>query len=180
MRIFRVTFCAAAIAAAALLPVTAAGAATGDSESTGSVTVTPSVIAPGGVADLRVSVCSGEKAVGTSDAFVSEAQFAPAADGGLFAEMKVRSDASAKEFPITVKCQDSAGTASGIITVVRSSATPVAPVHAGGGGAALLAAQGAHEEGPGTRHAVIGLVLAGVAAVAVAGRSVRRRRQGSA
>ncbi|MCX3063672.1 hypothetical protein OFY01_28700, partial [Streptomyces sp. GXMU-J5] len=32
------------------------------------------------------------------------------------------------------------------------------------------------EQGPGTRHAVIGLVLAAVAAVAVAVRSVRRRR----
>lgn len=52
--------------------------------------------------------------------------------------------------------------------------TPHAPVHAGGGGAAQLAA--AEEDGPGTPHTVIGLVLAGVAAVAVAYRSVRRRR----
>ncbi|WP_329117720.1 hypothetical protein [Streptomyces sp. NBC_01465] len=175
MRISRVTFCAVALTATALLPVTTASA---ESESTGSVTVTPSVIAPGGVVDLRVSVCSGEAAVGSSDAFVSEAQFAPAADGGLFAEMKIRSDASAREYPIQVKCQDSSGNATGTVTVVRSSATPVAPVHAGGGGTALLASDGAQEEGPGTRHALIGLGLAGIAAVAVAGRSVRRRRQG--
>ncbi|MEV0091772.1 hypothetical protein [Streptomyces sp. NPDC050738] len=176
MRISRVTFCAAAVGAAVLLPVSAAGA---ESEATGSVTVTPSVIAPGGVVDLRVSVCSGENAVGTSDAFVSEAQFAPAADGGLFAEMKIRSDATAREYPVTVNCQDSSGRASGTITVIRATASPVAPVHAGGGGAALLASEGAKEEAPGTRHALIGLGLAGVAAVAVAGRSVRRRRQGS-
>jgi hypothetical protein len=55
--------------------------------------------------------------------------------------------------------------------------TPVAPVRAGGGGsAALAAANPAHHAGPGTPHTVIGLVLAGVAAVAVALRSVRRRR----
>ncbi|MEV6398890.1 hypothetical protein AB0M39_29590 [Streptomyces sp. NPDC051907] len=56
-------------------------------------------------------------------------------------------------------------------------ASPVAPVRAGGGGAAPLAAQPAAEDaGPGTPHTVIGLVLAGVAAVAVALRSARRRR----
>ncbi|WP_234021086.1 hypothetical protein [Streptomyces sp. 142MFCol3.1] len=47
-------------------------------------------------------------------------------------------------------------------------ASPVAPVHAGGGGTVLLATPDARAAGPGTRQAVIGLVLAGVAAVAVA------------
>ncbi|MEU9958143.1 hypothetical protein [Streptomyces sp. NPDC050982] len=55
-------------------------------------------------------------------------------------------------------------------------ASPVAPVHAGGGGTARLAVVDARSEGPGTRHAVVGLVLAGVAAVAVAVRSSRRSR----
>ncbi|MFR9797444.1 hypothetical protein ACL02U_16265 [Streptomyces sp. MS06] len=57
-----------------------------------------------------------------------------------------------------------------------ASASPVAPVRAGGGGAARLVAAEARVHGPGTVHAVIGLVLAGVAAVAVAVRSVRRDR----
>ncbi|MFJ6634101.1 hypothetical protein ACIQMR_22345 [Streptomyces sp. NPDC091376] len=62
--------------------------------------------------------------------------------------------------------------------------TPVAPVRAGGGGAATEpaaahAAKSADTQGPGTPHTVIGLVLAGVAAVAVAFRSARRRRIGS-
>ena len=57
-------------------------------------------------------------------------------------------------------------------------ASPVAPVQAGGGGTSRLAAVDASSEGPGTRHAVIGLVLAGVAAVAVAVRSARRGRGG--
>ncbi|MFL1902749.1 hypothetical protein OG288_26645 [Streptomyces tauricus] len=55
-------------------------------------------------------------------------------------------------------------------------ASPVAPVHAGGGGTSRIAAAEARSEGPGTRHAVVGLVLAGVAAVAVAVSSARRSR----
>jgi hypothetical protein len=73
-------------------------------------------------------------------------------------------------------------------------ASPVAPVRAGGGGAAaLLAARpvasadaaasadgvnsmDARNTGPGARHAVIGLVLAGVAAAVVVVRGARRGR----
>jgi hypothetical protein len=59
--------------------------------------------------------------------------------------------------------------------------TPVAPVRAGGGStAASAAADGpAHRKdtGPGRKHTVVGLVLAGAAAVAVAVRSSRRRRR---
>ncbi|MFD3483377.1 hypothetical protein [Streptomyces sp. NPDC058665] len=54
-------------------------------------------------------------------------------------------------------------------------ASPVAPVRAGGGGRTSTVLAG-DEAGPSTPHAVIGLVLAGVAAVAVAIRSARRRR----
>ncbi|MGW3624648.1 hypothetical protein [Streptomyces sp. NPDC000880] len=60
--------------------------------------------------------------------------------------------------------------------------TPYAPVRAGGGGSADLAADGPAapaEAGPGIPDTVIGLVLAGVAAVAVAFRSSRRRRSDS-
>ncbi|MCX4236392.1 hypothetical protein [Streptomyces ortus] len=60
--------------------------------------------------------------------------------------------------------------------VASAPASPVAPVHAGGGGTSRLAAAETRSEGPGTRHAVVGLVLAGVAAVAVAFRSARRSR----
>ncbi|MDX3694184.1 hypothetical protein PV726_28370 [Streptomyces europaeiscabiei] len=74
-----------------------------------------------------------------------------------------------------------------------SPASPVAPVRAGGGGAAARLAAAdpadargsaetansmddARHAGPGTRHAVVGLVLAGVAAVAVVARGARRGR----
>jgi hypothetical protein len=63
----------------------------------------------------------------------------------------------------------------------QTHASPVAPVQAGGGGAAVLAAPvstvDADETGPSTSQAVTGLVLAGTAAVAVAVRSSRRRRR---
>ncbi|WP_342456384.1 hypothetical protein [Streptomyces coeruleorubidus] len=54
--------------------------------------------------------------------------------------------------------------------------SPVAPVQAGGGGAADLAAAEDRGAGPGTAQGVTGLVLAGVAAVVVALGGVRRRR----
>ncbi|MFD9391879.1 hypothetical protein ACFWBB_14460 [Streptomyces sp. NPDC060000] len=62
-------------------------------------------------------------------------------------------------------------------------ASPVAPVHAGGGGTAPLDPLTAADEaqvdghGPGTAQAVVGLVLAGVAAAAVLFRGVHRRRR---
>ncbi|BBC33491.1 hypothetical protein SGFS_047850 [Streptomyces graminofaciens] len=79
-------------------------------------------------------------------------------------------------------------------TAPTTPASPVAPVHAGGGGAAArLAAAGraadpadtrhadtdtdtTTDTGPGARQAVVGLVLAGVAAVVVVARGARRGR----
>ncbi|MFJ8050945.1 hypothetical protein [Streptomyces luteogriseus] len=55
-------------------------------------------------------------------------------------------------------------------------ASPVAPVQAGGGGAAELVAAEERGAGPGTAQGVTGLVLAGVAAVVVALRGLRRSR----
>ncbi|MEW1796913.1 MULTISPECIES: hypothetical protein [Streptomyces] len=57
-----------------------------------------------------------------------------------------------------------------------ASASPVAPVRAGGGGRTSTTDMAADRAGPSTPHTVIGLVLAGVAAVAVAVRSARRKR----
>ncbi|MDQ0713630.1 hypothetical protein QFZ55_003082 [Streptomyces luteogriseus] len=55
-------------------------------------------------------------------------------------------------------------------------ASPVAPVQAGGGGAAELVAAEERGAGPGTAQGVTGLVLAGVAAVVIALRGLRRGR----
>ncbi|MGR8010354.1 hypothetical protein [Streptomyces hypolithicus] len=181
MRSLQLALCAGVAAAAVIAP--AAGAhADNDYGYEGRLTVTPSAIAPGGEVDLRVHVCRGDQATGTSDAFSSPAYFNPAADGGLFAQAHIRSDAKAKDYEIWVKCKNGRGKASGTVTVIHHNKpthhpTPTAPVRAGGGGTAQMAA--AEEDGPGTPHTVIGLVLAGVAAVAVAYRSVRRRRTDS-
>ncbi|MFE3116736.1 hypothetical protein [Streptomyces niveus] len=61
-------------------------------------------------------------------------------------------------------------------TSESASASPVAPVRAGGGGRTSTTDMAADRAGPSTPHTVIGLVLAGVAAVAVAVRSARRKR----
>ncbi|MFF0743128.1 hypothetical protein ACFYVL_22320 [Streptomyces sp. NPDC004111] len=177
MRSTQLTLCAGAVLAAVLIPASPAlAAATENEETHGSVTVTPSTIAAGGEVDLRISVCGGRTAIGTSEAFAEPAKFHPAADGGLFAEARIRSDASGRDYGIHVKCEDGPGTASGNVTVVHHRVHPTAPVRAGGGGTALAA----ESDGPGTPHTLIGLGLAGVAAVAIAGRSVRRRRSGAA
>ncbi|MEV8522674.1 hypothetical protein AB0451_00715 [Streptomyces sp. NPDC052000] len=199
MRNRSITLCAAMAAAA--LTVLPASPAVAESEPHGSVTVTPGTAAPGAEVDLRVSVCDGHEAIGTSDAFASEARFTSGRDGGLFAQVRIRSDAQSRDYDISVHCKDSSGRASGRITIVHrgdhdrdqdhgrdhdqdqgrdhdSHATPFRPVHAGGGGAAPLASSEAREEGPGTKHAVIGLVLAAVAGLTFAGRSLRRRRGG--
>ncbi|MFJ6697919.1 hypothetical protein ACIQM4_17885 [Streptomyces sp. NPDC091272] len=184
MRSSQFTLCAGAVLAAVLVPAPAALAAspaatgpvivTNNEDSNGFVTVTPSTVAAGGEVDLRVDVCEGERAIGTSEAFSSPAYFNPAADGGLFAEARIRSDAQGRDYGIHVKCEEGGGNAKGNVTVVHHRTEPTAPVHAGGGGTAQLAAE---SDGPGTPHTLIGLGLAGVAAVAIAGRSVRRRRR---
>jgi hypothetical protein len=183
MRSMPLTFCAAAVVAATLVPAPAAladsdpGSAQGKGRT--SLTTAPSSVAPGGEADLRLEGCKGREATGASDVFVSEARFSPAADGGLFAEARISSDASPGNYDIRVDCKDGKGAgAAGTVTVVdRGRATPLAPVAAGGGGTALFAGRDARQEGPGIVHAVIGLALAAVAAVSVAFRSARRRRR---
>ncbi|ARF72734.1 hypothetical protein B7C62_10950 [Kitasatospora albolonga] len=187
MRSAPITFCAAAAAALIALPVPAAQAspaarAGDDDRRTGTVSVTPSTTAPGGQVELWVDVCGkGREAKGNSDAFTSVAHFRPADDKGLFAEATIRSDAEPRAYDVWVTCENGKGKATGTLTVIHHNRpSPVAPVKAGGGGTATLAEQGAASEGPGLRHAVIGLVLAGVASVAVALRTSRRRRDPAA
>ncbi|MFF2407285.1 hypothetical protein [Streptomyces sp. NPDC058092] len=185
MRSIPLTFCAAAVVAATLVPTSAALADsdTGTDRGTGSgsrtaLSVSPPFLAPGGKVDLRLDSCGGKEAKGSSDAFVSEARFSPAADGGLFAEARIGSDASPGDHEIQVVCTDGKGTkVSGTVTVAdRGRSSPLAPVRAGGGGTAADTDREARQEGPGIVHAVIGLALAAVAAAAVAFRSRRRRR----
>ncbi|MFA3872255.1 hypothetical protein ABS735_00900 [Streptomyces sp. MMCC 100] len=183
----KVTLCAgAALATALCAPAAYTYAADG-----GGVSVSPSSPAPGSDVTLRVPDCTEKTAVAVSAAFESDVRLSLAAeDGVLVGSSRVRTSVRAGAYAVQVKCGDHAR--KGTITVgddrrpdTRPSApaSPVAPVDAGGGGTAELAASGAGDgarvDPPGTAHTVTGLVLAGIAAVAVALRSVRSRSRGT-
>jgi hypothetical protein len=177
----KVTLCAGAALAAALC-APAAYAADG-----GGVSVTPASPAPGTDVTLRVPDCTEKTAVAVSAAFESDVRLSLAAgDGVLVGSSTVRTSVRAGAYAVQVKCGEQAR--KGTITVhderrPSTHASPVAPVDAGGGGTAELAASdagdGARVDPPGTAHTVTGLVLAGIAAVAVALRSVRSRSRGT-
>ncbi|MFF7328580.1 hypothetical protein [Streptomyces sp. NPDC008150] len=174
--------CAGLLTAAALAPT--AYAADG-----GGVVVTPSEPGPGGGVALRVDGCGGRTGTAASAAFAADVRLTRE-HGALVGESRVRAGLTAGSYAVRVVCDGSAVRPSGRLTVGRAHgatpppaapsphvpASPVAPVHAGGGGAAPVAAAEPRATGPGTAQAVVGLVLAGVAAVAVAVRSVRRGR----
>jgi hypothetical protein len=181
----KITLCAGvAVLLAALTPT--AYAADG-----GGVSVTPASPAPGADVSLRISGCAGTTGTAASAAFVADAKLA-GASGTLAGETRVRSTLEPGSYDVKITCGSL--TVKGAIKVVADAsqssqssqsptappstpASPVAPVHAGGGGAAAhLAAVDARAAGPGTAHAVVGLLLAGVAAAAVALRSARRSR----
>lgn len=174
----KVTLCAGAALAAILTPT--AHAADG-----GGVSATPSRPAPGTGITLRAAGCAGKTAVARSAVFVSDVRLALAStDGTLVGSGRVRSTAAAGAHEVTVRC--GAVERTGTLTVAgrtppdarpAAPASPVAPVDAGGGGAARLTAAGDHGRtaGPGAADTVTGLLLAGAAAVAVALGGVRRR-----
>ncbi|MER6558925.1 hypothetical protein ABT300_14475 [Streptomyces sp. NPDC001027] len=202
MSSLKVTLCSgvaavvAALVPAVLVPMAYAPSAhaTGDG---GSVSVTPAKPAPGAEITLKVTGCAGRTATATSDAFVSDVRLS-GSGGSLVGDTRVRSSVAVGAYDVRITCVDF--TVKGRISVVAPSpaepsrprvspvpptqdaataaASPVAPVRAGGGGAAPLAAvEEARVDGPGAVQAVVGLVLAGVAAAAVVFRGVRRRRR---
>ncbi|QTD98758.1 hypothetical protein [Streptomyces cyanogenus] len=178
----RLTVCTGilAVTSAAFPPV--AHAADG-----GSVGVTPAVPAPGDDVTLRVSGCAGEQGTAASSAFVSDAQLT-GAQGSLTGETRVRSALTPGAYTVKVSCAGSVRT--GMIRVTEAggtgraeesleppagTASPIAPVPAGGGGTAHFATVATSGSGPDTLQAVTGLALAGIAAVA-AGLRARRSR----
>ncbi|MGW7209574.1 hypothetical protein [Streptomyces sp. NPDC054837] len=166
----RLTLCTALLAVTALT-TPAAHAADG-----AAVAVTPSSPAPGTDIALRVSGCADRTGTAVSAAFVADVRLT-GADGTLVGETRVRTELRAGSYDVQVTCGDTSRKAA--VTVVQEPSphtSPVAPVQAGGGGTAHLAAADARTAGPGTAQAVTGLVLAGVAAAAVVLRRVRRSR----
>ncbi|OKK07683.1 hypothetical protein AMK26_00890 [Streptomyces sp. CB03234] len=146
--------------------------------------VVPATTKPGGDVDIQVHGCKGKHGSVRSKAFVADAELSgrQGKGGPLYGDTTVKSRLDSGSYPLTVHCDGRDHHDAGTVHVTHHPApSPVAPVRAGGGGTAVLAADaprgGTEEQGPSTPHTVIGLVLAGVAAVAVAFRSTRRRRR---
>ncbi|MFF1696605.1 hypothetical protein ACFVXC_23850 [Streptomyces sp. NPDC058257] len=166
----------AGAAVLATLPVAATVPAYAHDEGEVRATISPSSAAAGAEVEISVTGCDGTTGSAGSGAFEGDAQLT-GRDGDKYSlngSARIRNGVSGS-YEVTITCDGHPHQRAGSVEVAQHHSTPVSPVHAGGGGAARLAAH-AQEAGPGTRHAVIGLVLAGVAAVAVAFRSVRRRR----
>ncbi|MEU1086130.1 hypothetical protein ACFYPN_05430 [Streptomyces sp. NPDC005576] len=182
MRSLPLTICTTAAVAAISVSAPAALAARNDE---GTLRVTPSTVVPGGEVELWSDACGkGTEGVGDSDAFVAPVRFGPAAGWtppkGLRAGARVRYDAGAGRYDVTLRCEGRGGRggrATATLTVVHHARpTPVAPVRAGGGGTAELATPATESGGPGIRHVVAGLALAAAAAATAAFRGARRRR----
>jgi hypothetical protein len=173
MGTFKVTLCAAtAVVAVALTP--AAYAADG-----GGISVNPASPVPGAEVALRMTGCAERTASAFSAAFVTDVKLAvTGSEGVLVGESRIRSSLRVGSYDITVTCGDARHTvALPVGDTPKAPASPIAPVKAGGGGAAVQVAAGeTGTAGPGIGHAVTGLVLASVAATAVALRSARRSR----
>ncbi|MFF0132333.1 hypothetical protein ACFYTG_42660 [Streptomyces mirabilis] len=186
----RLTLCAGAVLAAAFTPAAYAAG--------GGVSVSPVSPAPGSDVQLRALGCTGTTGTAVSTAFVADARLT-GQGGVLVGDTRVRSSATPGSYEVKVSCDGRQNRVSGTVTVTAPGgptslrsvlavptaltsalalpnglASPVAPVHAGGGGTAHFASVDARSSSPGTKHAVIGLVLASAAAVAVAVRSARR------
>ncbi|MEW2130267.1 hypothetical protein [Streptomyces sp. NPDC005435] len=179
------------------------------------MTVSPAAPAPGSDVSLRVRGCSGSQGSAVSSAFVSAAQLI-GSGGALTGDTRVRTALRAGAYDVTVTCAgysftsrinvadraagDSGqatgpdGPADGSGEEPLTAPSPVAPVHAGGGGMARgvtatahgLAADGDGDtlfatvaptgSGPGAAQALTGLALAGCAAAGVVLLRSRRRR----
>ncbi|AZM53452.1 hypothetical protein DMA15_13390 [Streptomyces sp. WAC 01529] len=178
MRIRTLALRAGPIALALALAGPATGAQ-GHEDGAVRATVTPAEAPAGAGVEVSVSGCEGTTGSAGSGAFEGDAELT-GRDGGkdsLNGKTKIRSGLSGS-YEVTVICDGHPHQRTGTVRVIQRNPEPVSPVRAGGGGTARfpsVASAGADEAGPGTRHAVVGLVLAGAAAVAVAFRGIRRR-----
>ena len=201
----QLTLCAGAVVAGALTPLPASALPMDAFPMDTDVSVSPANPTPGSDIQVRARGCptGTSGAAATSQAFVADALLA-GRTGELVGDTRIRSTLTPGTYDIKVTCGglghkaddaaepgktdevDEVDEATGTLTVVKkppapapaapsAHQSPTAPVSAGGGATARLSSVEERAEGPGTPHTVVGLVLAGVAAVAVAVRSVRRR-----
>ncbi|MGW7435874.1 hypothetical protein [Streptomyces sp. NPDC054849] len=199
---FAVRAAGVAVALAAFSAVPASTALAGEEDrNRGSVAVDPDPAHPGSQVKLRVQGCDGHRGAAQSSVFVSDVEL-HGREGGrrspLHGEATISSHASPGWHSIRVKC-DGHEKVTGSVQISpyrhpshpSHHASPVWPVHAGGGGMAAELAEAAKpvaasaknehpDDGPGLPHTVIGAILAAVATLAVAGRALalRRRRSG--
>ncbi|MEV0122041.1 hypothetical protein AB0I16_10935 [Streptomyces sp. NPDC050703] len=173
----------AAPAALALAMVLPGGAAHAHDQGSVRAEVAPSSAVPGATVEVSVSGCEDTTGTAGSGAFEGDARLT-GQDGGsrtLTGSARIREGLTGT-FDLTVSCDGHPHQGVGEVAVEQHGPAPEAPAKAGGGGTSNIAARTSDEAddpsqaGPGTRHAVVGLVLAGAAAVAVAFRSVRRHR----
>lgn len=192
----RLTLCSGIIAATAFTPSAAQAADGGGTHGTGGLTVAPAVPLPGTDVSLRVRGCTASQGTAVSSAFVSDARLT-GGQGDLSGQTRVRTSLKAGAYDVRITCADYSFT--GRISVDESGAgarpdsdsddgpdtgpSPVAPVHAGGGGTAagadtstLFATVAPTGSGPGAAQALTGLALAGCAAVTVGALRSRRSR----
>ncbi|WP_328400249.1 hypothetical protein OHS70_23715 [Streptomyces sp. NBC_00390] len=191
MRSGSTTLRSAGVAAVLALAAPCTAALADDSAQVG---IAPPRPAPGGGVKIPVPGCHDGTATVTSEAFLADAEASGGTGPGTseYGQTQARSDTTPETFGVSPDCGDRAA---GRLDAVRhrraaspearaggAHEAPVPPVRGGGGTAAPAAADGpAHHKdtGPGRTHTVVGLVLAGAAAVAVAVRSTRRRRTGA-
>lgn len=177
-----------AVALTAFSAVTAPTALAGEEErgNRGGISADPNPAHPGAQVKLRVQGCDGTRGAAKSSVFVDDAELY-GRDGGrgpLYGEAVIRAHASPGWHSVRVTC-DGHDKVTGSIEIAHHRpshhASPVWPVHAGGGGMAadLAAAEKKDHEGdgPGLPHTVIGAVLAAAATLAVAGRALTLRRR---
>ncbi|MBD0709823.1 hypothetical protein BU197_15945, partial [Streptomyces sp. CBMA291] len=193
----------AAGAALALVLAPAAGAYAHDGVK---AAATPATAAPGADIDIRVQGCGEASGTAKSPAFVADAELTGRDRGErpLTGGATLRSGLQDGTYQVGVVCDGHEHPDAGTVRVQRHQpsrepshpaahepahrptphSSPVAPVRAGGGGTAAFAApmapgvaQTGGDGGLGTPYTLVGLGLAGVAAVAVAFRSSRRRAQ---
>ncbi|WP_256103198.1 hypothetical protein [Streptomyces sp. ODS05-4] len=154
----------------------------------------PATAAPGAGLEVEVTGCASGHGEVRSPAFFSAAELAGRDGAGrsLHGATTAASHARAGGHPLHVVCDGRTHRDAGTVQVAQQE--PVSPRRGTGSAGAVTAASAdeplslsaaqapmdlvaADEQGPGTPHTVIGLVLAGVAAVAVALRTSRRRRE---
>lgn len=195
---------AAGAAAILVLAPTAGTAFAGDGVK---VTVTPSTVKPGADVEIRVQGCKGSTGAATSHAFVADAELTRfGGEHALFGDTTIKSGLQKGTYKVSVSCDGREHRDVGVVHVEKHRPetthpatlepthrptyhpSPIAPVKAGGGGAAMAVpapaapgvAQTTTESGLGTPYTLVGLGMAAIAAVAVAFRSARRPRAGTA